>query len=421
MSLAIYTGARGSRFVCDSDKGFGDAVAQISINADAPINSCAREAAAEPLLAKIGKMSQSQLFKCSQERIRTGHCPPNCHGNCNPANPPGASTHERRNDGKAYAGRVGRLLTYWQRGIDVQRDRVAAFIAEARRRGYTVTQTYPGSVTESQHVNFRKAPKISLWKVRPLKHGMGANPLDRARLASVVRRLKKIQEPGKRVPYLDPKHKFTRFGPTVESAVKRFQRDHHLKADGVVGLGTYHLLGGTARRPPSRLNQAGIDFLVRQEGEVLHAYDDPAGHATFGVGHLLHHGRVTASDIAAYGSKEHPKDRDKMRKLSRRFLNDDVTKHERAVMAEVPERWRGSHDRFNAFTSLSFNLGEEILTPEAPLKDVGLALRQKPDKTGVTRMVHAVEEFNKGGSPPRTLPGLKSRREAEANLIRRNH
>jgi GH24 family phage-related lysozyme (muramidase) len=410
MGLKIYNGHQG-KFVCDDDGGFGDLVAQVSIESQAPINSCAREGAAEPLLKKIGKMSQPQLFRCSQ------HCTADCRGNCNPANPPGFSTHERRNDGVAYSGAPrGGLLKPWQRGIDVRRDRVSAFIEAMHKRGYVVTLTYPGSVSESQHVNFRKAPKISLWRVRPLRSGMGG-----PRAREVIKLLRTIQEPGKRTPYLHhatkPKGKMTK--GAVE-AVARFQQDHHLKADhaGTVGEGTIHALRATAKRPPSRLDAAGIAFLVRQEGEVLHVYNDPSDFATYGVGHLLHRSPFTPADATMFGTLAHPKPHDQALALSRRLLDDDVARFERAVMKFVPERWRESHDRFNAFVSLAFNLGEEILTPEAPLRDVGLALRNKPDAAGVDKMVRAIMEFDK--SAGKTLPGLEARRRDEANLIRRN-
>jgi GH24 family phage-related lysozyme (muramidase) len=408
VTLRIYTGAGGISFICDDDGGFGDLVAQVSVEASAPINSCAREAAAERLLKRIGKMSQPQLFRCSQ------HCTADCHGNCNPANPPGFSTHERRNDGVAYRKvRRGALLKTWQRGIDVRRDRVPAFIAAMAKRGYTVTQTYPASVTEAQHVNFRKRPRISLWRVRPLRLG-ATGP----RVKVVVRLLKSIQEPGRRVPYLDPTRKFPRMGSTVVDAIERFQADHHLKPDGEVGLQTLHLLQGTAKRPPSRLDQFGIDFLVHHEGEVLYAYEDPTGNATYGVGHLIHHGSLTRADAAEYGTKEHRRDTAAARRLSRHLLDLDVARFERAVMKFVPQEWRRSQDRFNAFVSLAFNLGEEILTPQPPLQDVGLALRAKPDRSGVDKMVKAVLEFTVSDGVQ--LPGLKLRRADEANLIKRN-
>jgi GH24 family phage-related lysozyme (muramidase) len=408
MGLRIYHGAGGSPFVCDDDGGFGDLIAQVSIEAKAPVNSCAREAEAEPLLKQIGKMSQRQLFACSQ------HCTANCRGNCNPANPPGFSTHERRNDGIAYKQEFrGAHLAVWKRGVDVRRDRVSAFIDAMSKRGYVVTQTYPGSPTESQHVNFRKAPKISLWRVRPLKSGDGGR-----RAREVARLLHSIQEPGKRTPYLQAGHK--RLDGVTVHAIQRFQRDHHITREaGTVGIHTIFALRGMARRPPSRLDNDGIAFLVKEEGEVLHVYNDPSGFATFGVGHLLHRSPFTPADATKFGTFLKPKPHDQMLALSRRLLDDDVARFERAVLKFVPVEWRKSQDRFNAFVSIAFNLGEEILTPDAPLMDVGRALRRKPDKAGVDNMVAAIMEFDK--SAGKTLPGLEARRRAEADLIKRNN
>ena len=245
MGLRIYTGARGSQFVCDDDGGFGDTVATISKRADAPITSCAREKAAEPFLRQLGKMSQQELFDCAQAMARTKHCPDSCHGNCNPANPPGKSTHERFNDGVAYAvWPVMFKLPPWGRGIDVQVDRVQAFCAEARKEGFTVTATYPGSPREAQHVNFRKQPKVSVWDVRPLREGSRG-----PRVSLVVRLLWQVVDPQTRKPYLDPHIKPKgKFNAQVTSAVKAFQRDHHQKDDGVVGIHTIRALRAAARR-----------------------------------------------------------------------------------------------------------------------------------------------------------------------------
>lgn len=411
MALKVYTGHGGIPFVCDDTRGFGDALAQISVRAQAPINSCAREQAAEPLLEQIGKMSQRELFNCAQARLRTGACPGSCNGNCNPANPPGFSTHERRNDGVAYKRALrGARLRYWQRGVDVLISRVSVFIAEAAKEGWLVTQTYPSSVNEAQHVNFRRQPRISLWEFRPLTGGETGR-----RAREVIRLLHKIQEPGKRVPYLAGETP-TRYGERVQNAIRRFQEHHHVEPDGEVGLRTITLLRGTARRPPSRFDQAGIDFLVAHEGEVLNVYNDPAGHATFGVGHLLHRGNFTAEDARRFGTRDHPKDPVAMRRLSRELLDVDAARFEKAVLQHVPVRWRDSHDRFNAFGSMALNLGEEILTPQAPLQSVGQALQGRD----VGRLVAAVLLFDKAGSPPRAMPGLTRRRHDEADLIRRN-
>lgn len=406
MSLKIYTGARGSQFVCDSTKGFGDAVARISIAADAPIMSSAREVAAEPLLRAIGKMSQSQLFLCSR------NCTAGCHGNCNPANPPGRSTHERRNDGVAYARWPQFFkLPYWARGIDVQRDRVAAFCAEARKEGWTVTLTYPGSPSESQHVNFRKRPRINLWQVRPIRRGSKG-----PRASAVIRRLRRVIDPHTRHPYLDNRPTRGRVTPHVIAAVKEFQKAHGQTPDGLVGVQTIRALRAADRRPPAQLDRAGLDFIEKHEGLVLYAYNDPAGFATFGVGHLLGKRPVNSSDRSKYGTKEHPKPQADMRAAADALLRADAARFEKAVVAHVPLRWRRSQDRFNAFVSLAFNLGEEVLTPRPPLTSLGQALGGKSLKS----VLDAVLLYDKAGSPPHALPGLTRRRHDEAALIRRN-
>jgi hypothetical protein len=256
VALRIYTGARGSKFVCDDDGGFGDAVAAMSIRADAPINSCAREKAAEPLLNQLGKMSQQQLFKCAQAKKRTGVCPPSCNGNCNPANAPGQSTHERFNDGKAYRFWPSRFhLPVWGRGIDVDRARVAAFCDEARKEGFTVTLTYPGVANESQHVNFRKQPRISPWAFRPLKEGMSG-----PRVRLVVRLLWRVADPQTRRPYLDPRiHPNGKFTGDVAKAVRAFQHDHHQKEDGEVGIHTIRALRGASRHQKVEAKAKKVD------------------------------------------------------------------------------------------------------------------------------------------------------------------
>ena len=247
MALRIFTGAGGSRFVCDDDGGFGDTVAAISMRANAPISSCAREAAAEPLLHELGKMSQKQLYDCAQAKIKTGRCPDACGGNCNAANPPGRSTHERFNDGVAYpAWLPGLRLPVWARGIDVQRDRVSAFCDEARKEGFTVTLTYPHSTQEAQHVNFRKKPAIDLWSIRPLREGTSG-----PRVRLVVRLLWAVHDPQTRKPYLDPHvHPNGRFTPQVAAAVKAFQHDHHQPATGQVDLHTIRALRAARRATP---------------------------------------------------------------------------------------------------------------------------------------------------------------------------
>lgn len=115
----------------------------------ARLQSCYRGADAEALLHQLGKSSQRELYAGWVAR-RPGF---------NPANPPGFSTHELRNDGAAYPQWPrGARIPWWACGIDVDDAHVPAFIAAARARGWVVTQTYPTSAGEYHHVNFRKPP-----------------------------------------------------------------------------------------------------------------------------------------------------------------------------------------------------------------------------------------------------------------------
>jgi len=229
MGYAIFTGANGSKFV--GETGFGEIVARISKRSGAVITSHARERAARPWLNQIGKHDQEYLYDGWVHR-RPGF---------NPANPPGRSTHERRNDGVAYPGPVGMRLAKHQRGIDCVPS--GNFVREAAREGYTVTVTYPHSRAEAHHVNFRKAPKIDLWKSRPL-HG-GEKRSTGRRVRFITRALTVIRDPDTHQPYLtEASNTFT---DRVEEAVKAFQRDHSQKADGVVGVQTRRQIGASLR------------------------------------------------------------------------------------------------------------------------------------------------------------------------------
>ncbi len=147
----------------------------------------------------------------------------------NPANPPGQSTHERRSDGVAYPGPIGRPLRWWQCGIDT--DGSDAFIAAAKKRGWIVVRPYR-SGSEYHHVNFVKPPKLPR---RVLKYG------------SKGRKVRKLK---KRLKYLGYfKGKIDRnFGPKLLKAVRAFQKDHGMIVDGIVGIHTWTQLKVTFRR-----------------------------------------------------------------------------------------------------------------------------------------------------------------------------
>lgn len=103
---------------------------------------------------------------------------------------------------------------------------------------------------------------------------------------------------------------------------------------------------------PTTMSPKGLDFLVAQEGFIPYAYNDSQGHATFGVGHLLHHGPVTAADRAKWGTKAKPKPR----ALVLRVLREDLAKRFEPAVRETVKRPLKAH-QFDALVSMAFNIG----------------------------------------------------------------
>lgn len=107
-----------------------------------------------------GKMSQAKLFRCAQAKRTTGRCPPECHGNCNPANPPGHSSHELRGDGVIAPDRAA--LPWYKLGLDLAD--AEGFTRVARSRGFDIRRLY-ASASEAHHRNVMKDPTPRLRKL----------------------------------------------------------------------------------------------------------------------------------------------------------------------------------------------------------------------------------------------------------------
>lgn len=110
---------------------------------------------------------------------------------------------------------------------------------------------------------------------------------------------------------------------------------------------------------PTRMSAKGLAFLMREEGCVLRPYNDAAGNATIGVGHLIHEGPVTRADQRRYAGFKHA---DALVLLAR-----DVARFERAV-ASIPRPFR-FQSRFDALVSFCFNVGTRPLEPGHSLGD----------------------------------------------------
>jgi lysozyme len=105
------------------------------------------------------------------------------------------------------------------------------------------------------------------------------------------------------------------------------------------------------RRGATRVSRAGLEFIMREEGFVPYAYDDSRGNATFGVGHLLHLGPVTAADRREWGTHSRPKSRAVVLEVLERDLERFT-----AVVRESVHR-RLAHHELDALVSLAFNIG----------------------------------------------------------------
>ena len=103
----------------------------------------------EAMLNRARKHSQQYLYE-HQGTMGIG-----------PANPPGQSTHELRSDGVAYAGPIGRKLSWWQCGIDADDAHVSALESAARRHGWSLRRPYSAG-SEYHHLNFTRKPRR--WK-----------------------------------------------------------------------------------------------------------------------------------------------------------------------------------------------------------------------------------------------------------------
>jgi len=145
------------------------------------------------------------------------------------------------------------------------------------------------------------------------------------------------------------------------------------------------------------LSTRGLNLIAGFEGFVARPYNDAAGHATIGYGHLLHYGPVTLADLHGWGTITVARGLE--------LLDADAARFERAVglLVTVPV----SQGEFDALVSFAFNVGERALAGSTLLRLLNQSNR-----------VEAADEFlrwNRAGG--RVLAGLTRRRQAERHLF----
>lgn len=150
-----------------------------------------------------------------------------------------------------------------------------------------------------------------------------------------------------------------------------------------------------------RLSDAGLRFIASWEGYRRWPYNDAAGFATIGYGHLLHYSPVNAWDRARY-----PFGLSVPAALA--LLRRDCAAAEAGVNQLVTRPL--GQGQFDALVSFAFNCGTGGLAHSTLLVDVNRHLGPK----GAPAIRADFERWCHAGGV--VLPGLLRRREAEANL-----
>lgn len=139
-----------------------------------------------------------------------------------------------------------------------------------------------------------------------------------------------------------------------------------------------------------KISEKGIEFLIKEEGEVLRVYKCPAGVLTIGVGHT---GKDVKEGMVI------------TKQQSRELLKQDLKRFETCINTNV-SRILKQHE-FDALVSFAFNVGCEAFRLST--------LRKKINSYApATEIAAEFRKWRKGGG--KVLPVLVARREREIKL-----
>ncbi len=154
------------------------------------------------------------------------------------------------------------------------------------------------------------------------------------------------------------------------------------------------------------ISSKGVRLIAGFEGFRGYVYNDAAGHATVGYGHLLHFGPLTAEDVRKYGTRELPR----LSRIGGQVLlrRDILTKAANPVrrLVKVPI----TQNEFDALVSLVFNIGPSGFASSTVLNQLN---QNRRGRAGAAFLL-----WNKAGG--RVLLGLSRRRRVERKLFRRD-
>lgn len=149
-----------------------------------------------------------------------------------------------------------------------------------------------------------------------------------------------------------------------------------------------------------------VDFIKSKEGLRLEMYDDDAGYATIGYGHLIHYGKVGTDTKAEKPFKNGITDTEAVDLLK----TDIENKAEKFVRSNVKVKL--SQNEYDALVSFTFNVGGGALKRSTLLKKVNAG------ETNAATIKSAFVVWNKAGG--KELKGLTKRRQAEAEIFINN-
>jgi len=160
------------------------------------------------------------------------------------------------------------------------------------------------------------------------------------------------------------------------------------------------MLGIQTRKPASKrsLSKRGLEFIASFEGFVNHPYNDPAGYATIGYGHLIGRRAVTASDRKLWGTIS--------RAEGLRLLLKDAKVAQDTVRSTVKVKL--SQGEYDALVSFIYNCGTVAFRESALLRKLNAG-----DRAGCLAQFR---KWNHAGG--RVMDGLTRRRIAECKLFK---
>lgn len=188
---------------------------------------------------------------------------------------------------------------------------------------------------------------------------------------------------------------------TVEAAgldlLWAFLRGAGLFTAGIASAATIASVtsNGPTHHPTFALSSKGAAFIARNEGVRYTPYNDPYN-CTVGVGHLIHMGRCSASDLATW--KLTPTQ-------ATSLLMHDSSTAANAVRSDVTHSI--NQPQFDALVDFTFNVGTGGLASSSVLRDVNAgAFDAVPDALNLWSYASGTY-----------LPGLHTRRVAEGTLF----